>query len=529
MATKILRRLLLLENDADDAELLRRRLCKQWPTCEVALARNKEDYHAKLKEGGFELILADYMVPGYSGLEALGFAKQECPDTPFLFVSGAIGDEVAIESLRAGATDYLLKDRLMRLGPAIQRALDEAEAARQRKLVAERLRRSEEQYRVLYQGLLRQNEEIRNFYHTLSHELKTPLTSAREFLSIVMDGLAGPVNSTQVEYLGIARESCDQLRVCINDLLDTTRLETGKLTLEMKVVSPAALVQHLVTVFQHKASEKKLRLRHEIQPDLPEVAMDERRITQVITNLLNNAIKYTPPGGQIVVSAQDAPDLPDQLQIAVRDTGCGIEKEEQERIFERLYQVKAGDASTENGIGLGLYLCRELVKLHGGNIRVESEPGQGSTFKFVLPKSERSLHANLLVIEDDPATLEMLRDLLAGEHYNVRTARDGAEGLEEMHRQTPDVVLLDLEMPRLKGPETLKEMRKRWGSIPVIVHTGFNDTELMKEALAFSPFTLLAKPSSPAQILETVRKVERAADTTIWKRTHGELQKPHGI
>src|SRR5215471_5130057 len=246
MAMKIPRRLLLLENDADDAELLRRRLCRQWPTCEVALARSKDDYLAKLKDGGFDLILSDYMIPGYSGLEALKRAQEQSPGIPFLFVSGAIGDDVAIESLKAGATDYLLKDRLMRLTPAIQRALNEAEATRQRELVSQRLRRSEEQYRVLYQDLLRQNEEIRNFYHTLSHELKTPLTSAREFISIVLDGLAGPVNQTQAEYLRIARESCDQLRVCINDLLDTTRLETGKLTLELKPASLVGLVQRVV-------------------------------------------------------------------------------------------------------------------------------------------------------------------------------------------------------------------------------------------------------------------------------------------
>lgn len=527
MATKIPRRLLLLENDADDAELLRRRLFKQWPACDTVLTRSKEEYLCKLKEGGFDVILSDYIIPGYSGLEALHTAREQCPDVPFLFVSGAIGDEVAIESLKAGATDYLLKDRLMRLTSAIQRALDEAEAARQRRQVSDRLRRSEEQYRVLYQDLLRQNEEIRNFYHTLSHELKTPLTSAREFISIVMDGLAGPVNQTQLEYLRIALESCDQLRVCINDLLDTTRLETGKLTLERKLVFPAQLMQRMVTLFQHKATEKQLTLQHELQPDLPLVPMDERRITQVITNLLNNAIKYTPPGGRIVLSAHDAPGNPDLLQISVRDAGCGIAAEEQERIFERLYQVKTGDASTENGIGLGLYLCRELVKLHGGSIRVESEPGKGSTFSFVLPKSQQSLHPNLLVIDDDPGTLEMLRSLLSGEHYNVRTARDGVQALEEMRRQPPDVVVLDLEMPRLSGPETLREMRKGWGSIPVIVHTGFADTDLMKKAMAFSPFTLLAKPSSPAQILETIRKVERAADTAIWKRTHGELSKPH--
>src|SRR5207237_2771386 len=115
-------------------------------------------------------------------------------------------------------------------------------------------------------------------------------------------------------------------------------------------------------------------------------------------------------------------------------------------------------------------------------------PGKGSTFCFVLPKSQQSLRSNLLVIDDDPDMLDMLRQLLTSEQYNVRTARDGQEGLAEIRRQTPDIVLLDLAMPELSGAATLKEIRKHWGQIPVIVHTAFSDGDLMKQALASSPF-----------------------------------------
>jgi CheY-like chemotaxis protein len=274
------------------------------------------------------------------------------------------------------------------------------------------------------------------------------------------------------------------------------------------------------------ATEKKIALSQEAQPDLPHVLLDEKRMVQVITNLLNNAIKYTPASGKIIVKAGEAPGHPELLQVSVSDTGCGIAKEEHEHIFERLYQIKAGDAATEEGIGLGLYLCRELVQLHGGNIRVDSEPGKGSVFSFVLPKSHESLQSNLLVIDDDPDMLSMLRDLLKAEQYNVRTARDGVEGLEEMRRQVPDIVLLDLAMPRLNGPATLREIRNLWGAIPIIVHTGFADSDLMKQALAFSPFTLLAKPCPPNQLIETVRKVHRTGDTTLWKKNHFGLHKP---
>ncbi|HXU79242.1 MAG TPA: response regulator [Methylomirabilota bacterium] len=772
------RRLLLLEDAPDDAELLRRHISAEWPACEVVTARARADFEQALRRGPFDLILSDYVLPAFGGLAALGLARQICAEVPFLFVSGAIGDEVAVESLKAGATDYVLKDRLVRLVPAIQRALKEAEEHALRTKMSEQLRLSEEQYRDLFENatdliqsvspegifryvnrawretlgysdaslpklnffevlhpgchaeyrerlrtatgagassweavfltrsgrelyvegnlgahvdsgelvalrgilhnvtekklallalnksiqqyeelvnsvdgivwqadfpslrfsfvsrqaerllgypascwletpdfwqqhihpedrekalahcrslgpdqkhlnfeyrvtaadgrivwlrdivsfrdepgepariqgimvdisprkqaeagrresevkleqsnrdLVRKNQEIQNFYHTLSHELKTPLTSAREFIAIVMDGLAGPLNDGQMEYLSIARESCNQLRVCINDLLDATRLETGKLAIELKPRPLAAIIQRVVATMMPGATEKKLTLKSDVQPELGEVPLDESRIKQVITNLVNNAIKNTPAGGQILVSASEAPGQPELVQVSVMDTGCGIAKEEHERIFDRLYQIKAGDATTEQGVGLGLYLCRELIQLHGGNIWVESEPGRGSTFSFVLPRDQHWLQTNLLLIDDDPDVLDMLSHLLSAEHYNVRTARDGAGGLEEMRRQVPDIVLIDLAMPNLDGASTLKEIRNHWGAVPVIVHTGFSNSELMKQALAYSPFTLLAKPSTANQVIETVRKVQRSGDTAIWRRNHFGLQRP---
>ena len=654
LAAKTPHRLLLLEDNPMDVALIKRHLGREWPECELVTVCKEEDFRELLRPGNAEVILADYSVPGFGGMSALAMARELCPWIPFVFVSGALQEELAVECLKAGATDYVLKDRLVRLAPAIRRALAEAEERARLQEIEEQLRRREEEYRDLLnsvdgivweaelfslrftfvsqqaerllgypvrrwleepdfwqhhihpddreraitlcgqltaeqrhrsfeyrmiaadgrvvwlrdlvsvrirngalprmQGimvnttprkqaeaarresearlestnrdLLRRNEEIQNFYHTLSHELKTPLTSAREFVSIVLDGLAGPLTPEQKEYLGIARESCDHLRVCINDLLDATRLETGKLALELKPVLPGPLLQRAVTTFKSRAAEKSIVLLADISSELPEITMDDVRITQVISNLLNNAIKYTPSGGTIVVRAADALGCPELVEVSVSDTGCGISAADQERIFDRLYQVKAGDATTEQGVGLGLYLSRELVQLHGGIIRVSSEVGQGSTFTFVLPKNRSLLHANILLVEDDPDLREMTREVLAGERFNVRTARDGLEGLHEMRQQTPDIVMLDLAMPNLSGPAMLAEIRKEWGALPVIVYTGFTDGELMKQAIAYSPFTLLAKPCVPEQIIQTIRRVERSEDTQIWRRNHHGLTKP---
>ena len=340
-----------------------------------------------------------------------------------------------------------------------------------------------------------------------------------------MDGLAGPLNETQLEYLGIAKEGCDQLGACMNDLLDATRLDTGKLRLDFKPAAVEVLAQRVVAAFGPAAARKQLSVRTEVQPGLPKVPFDEHRIAQVISNLVSNALKYTSSGGEIVIKVGFASSTSELLQVTVSDTGCGIAKEDQERVFDRLYQVRAGDAVTGQGVGLGLYLCRELVQLHGGRMWLESTPGKGSAFCFVLPVTQQLLRSNVLIVDDDPVLLEMLSAAFQTE-FNVRTARDGLEALKEMNRQAADVVLLDLVMPGLDGPTTLKEIRKNWGAVPVIVHTGHVEGELMDQVLTFSPFTLLGKPCSPKRLMEVIRKVEHGMDTAMWKKNHHNVPKP---
>ena len=189
------------------------------------------------------------------------------------------------------------------------------------------MRRIQAQLERSNSDLRRKNEEVQNFYHTLSHELKTPLTSAREFVSIVMDGLAGDLNSTQREYLGISLESCNQLRICINDLLDATRLETGKLSIDLKPVLLEGSIQRVVTALRPAAEGKKIELTCEIEPGLPRISIDENRIVQVVTNLLNNALKFTESGGCIEVSAARSREQPDRLEVArdlLEDGALGV-------------------------------------------------------------------------------------------------------------------------------------------------------------------------------------------------------------
>src|SRR5258705_1517940 len=175
-------RLLHLEHSSDDVELLRRKLCKEWPKCEMVVVAQQADFQHALEHPEFDLILSDYRIPGFDGLSALALARQYCPEIPFIFISGVMGEDVAVEALKMGGAEYVLKDRLVRLVPAVRRALKAAEERAGRRQAEQRIHQIQAELEQTNRDLRRKDEEIQSFYHTLSHELKTPLNSAREII-----------------------------------------------------------------------------------------------------------------------------------------------------------------------------------------------------------------------------------------------------------------------------------------------------------------------------------------------------------
>lgn len=329
-----------------------------------------------------DCVLVDYLLPDLDGIAFLAALNATLITLPFpiIMLTGYGNEMIVAEAMRAGAADYLPKELLSAksLGRAVSNAVEKHQ-----------LRRAvEDQRRLLWRTnaeLRRRNEEICTFYHMLSHELKTPLTAMREFVAIVIDGLAGPLTDTQREYLSIAKESCDQMTLGLNELLDVARLDTGKLHIVPSLTAMATVVERAVDMMLPMARRAGIHLSYQVEPALPDIMMDARRMMQVLTNLLGNALKFTPAGGQVSVRVTLLPAAQDGLLVAVQDTGRGVAPELCSRIFERLYQAREEDDVFEGGLGLGLYICREVIKLHRGEIWVESTPGQGSTFFFTLP------------------------------------------------------------------------------------------------------------------------------------------------
>jgi signal transduction histidine kinase len=394
--TDTIPRILIVDDSPEDRALSRHFLQQiAEPRYAVVEAETGEDGLALCKEAPPDCILLDYRLPDLSGLEFLAAlaGKDGRVSVPVIMMTGEGNESLVAEAMKAGAADYLAKNVLST--KSLKRAIDSA-LARFKLLTA-----IEEHQRLLVESnheLHQRNSEVQQFYHVLAHELKTPLTAAREFVSIVLDGLAGPLNETQREYLGYAKESCDQMTLGLNDLLDSTRLDTGKLCLRPRPMAIDGVVARAMVSMALQAQEKGIQLQQSMAPELPLVCIDDQRMAQVLTNLLSNALKFTPVGGKVTVGVgQDLRQYPGCVLVSVSDTGRGIEPEQIDQIFSRLFQVRRDDTAIEGGLGLGLYISREVVRLHGGEIWVESTPGKGSTFIFTVPAY--NAHDTLTVAE----------------------------------------------------------------------------------------------------------------------------------
>jgi PAS domain S-box-containing protein len=223
------------------------------------------------------------------------------------------------------------------------------------------------------------------FLSHVSHELRTPLTAIYFFTTNVLDGLFGDLTQEQREHLSLSLDNANQLKNMVSDLLDITRIETRKLTVASQPTNVVKLILEVLSTCGTNAVGRNISLGSEFAEGLPSVWADPSRVRQILTNLVDNGIKFTPDGGTVTVRGQSYAEHDCYLCLSVSDTGCGISPENRDVIFERLAQVKSNTEASRSGLGLGLFIARELVSLHGGRIWVESTLGEGSTFYLTLP------------------------------------------------------------------------------------------------------------------------------------------------
>jgi len=374
-------RILNVEDSPADAILLERHLTRAGNKVISERVDTPSAMRMALEQQPWDVILCDYNMPDFSAQGALRLLKESGLDIPVIVISGTVGEEVAVQTMLAGASDYLLKDNLTRLVPTIERELAEARNRRARKQAEEELRKAKEVAEAA-------NLAKDRFLSHVSHELRTPLTVIHQFVTLMLDAVLGDINDEQREGLETALRNTLELREMISDLLDITRAETGILLFEPHPVSLLQLFVELERNYQQTAKQRGILFLVQQPRSFPRVYADPQRLRQALSNLIDNAFKFTERGKISVRARFD--DRPGFIRIAVSDTGCGISQDGIPLVFDRLYQETFSSKTNRNGLGLGLHICQQLVSLHGGRIWVESKEGQGSTFFFTIPINENS-------------------------------------------------------------------------------------------------------------------------------------------
>jgi signal transduction histidine kinase len=367
--TKPAFQVLLVEDNSGDAVLLKGFLAQSPIPFDVKHTMELGKAVEQLAHEKPDAVLLDLGLPDSQGLETLSRTKNNAPNTPVVVLTGLNDSELALKALQAGAQDYLVKGKV-----------ESETLAQSLRYAIERQRLQAEIERVQLHEVALRDE----FLSHVSHELRSPLNAIYQFVTILADGLAGECNPQQQEFLLIISRNVGNLKSMIGELLDVTRAGAGKLVADPQPTEVRLSIEEAIQTVQLAAEAKQVSLSSEVPGDVPQAHADPDRLRQILVNLLENGVKYTPSGGKVALSVDLQHGTDPMLKFRITDSGCGISPEDRERVFERLYQVSGNDGG-RNGLGLGLYICKELINLQGGKIWVENSSPEGTTFCFTLP------------------------------------------------------------------------------------------------------------------------------------------------
>ncbi len=365
-------RILLVEDNPGDARLLRETLreAEGFPFV-LSHAERLADAAALLAESPADVVLLDLSLPDAHGLDTVRRMLDAAPEIPIIVLTGTDDERLALQAVHAGAQDYLAKGRVE--GPLLARSIRYAIERKGLERERVRLLRSEQEARATAEAAVQARDEVlRVVSHDLGNYLSAAAVNAAVLLRLVPEG--DPIRQ---RVSGI-RDALAQTQRLRQDLLDVASIEAGRLAVEPEPHDPGVLLGEALELFAPVAAEHRLDLV--LPADLPLVRVDRTRVLQVLGNLIGNAVKFTRAGGRIELRAQPEEEF---VRISVADSGSGIPPESLPHVFDRFWKVREGN---RHGAGLGLAIARGIVEAHGGEIRVESTAGQGTTFSFTLPR-----------------------------------------------------------------------------------------------------------------------------------------------
>lgn len=633
--------ILLVEDNKNDAILLEQCLRDANIQFESHRVDNEEDYLAGIRNNP-DIIISDFSLPQFDGLRALSLLKQEDKDIPFILVSGKIGEETAVEAMKAGASDYIMKDNLTRLPSAVLREIEESTTRRHYKtlqeqyqklvtlspdaifiqsegkfvfvnqagcellsaqspeqilgrsiydfihtdyhsLVASRIKAAEDKNEIaelkeekfidlnqrivevevlaapfVYDGKpatqvfvrnissrKRAEEKIKNqnlqlkkhiarnqrlkyadlmkseFLATMSHELRTPMNAIIGFSEVMKDGLVGTLTDKQKQYCTDIYKSGQHLLALINDILDLSKIDAGKMDCILEEIDILPLLIDCISVLKEKALSYGVEFKLETDVNLGQWNFDQRKLKQILYNLLSNAVKFSPSGSIIILRAVVTNE--NMLEISVSDKGDGISQDNLKLLFQPFEQIRQSQTSRDKGTGLGLMIAKRLVELHSGSIKVESVLGKGTRFIVTLPylplsqnvllrakssvpaSKDRAYAPCALVIEDDPKGAELVKLQLQELGIEMIWKQSAEEALGCDFDEIPDLIILDILLPGMSGIEMMNALKthKVLSDVPVMIVSVAADEN---KTSIVNAVDILQKPLGRHQLADAIKK-----------------------
>jgi PAS domain S-box-containing protein len=374
------------------------------------------------------------------------------------------------------------------------------------------------------------------FLANMSHELRTPLNAILGLSESLGEQIAGPLNEKQQKYIATISESGHHLLSLINDILDLAKIDAGQITLDINKVDIRSVCQASLRMIKQLAQKKNQEVALEIDQGLGLMWADERRLKQMIVNLLGNAVKFTPENGRLGLKVHGNEEA-NQIAITVWDNGIGIRDDDLARLFQPFVQLDSGLAREATGTGLGLALVAQMARLHGGSVNALSEPGKGSRFTILLPwepalamdtasrmrvtgkfhaiQPDQTSRPTILLVEDTKEVVMMIKDYLEISGYNVFTAQDGMDGLVQARHVKPDLILMDVQMPRMDGFETTLKLRSDpdFKDTPIIALTALAMPHDRERCLEAGMDEYISKPVNLKTLVKIIQSCLFAQET----------------
>ncbi|HEY9826926.1 MAG TPA: response regulator [Stenomitos sp.] len=509
---------------------------------QVAVATDGESALEQIKYCRPALILLDVMMPGIDGFETCRRLKENptSHNIPIIFMTAVTDIESKIKGFSLGAVDYITKpfqgdEVIARVKVQISLQNLTQTLEQQNHLLKNEVRQREATELLLRQAKEeadRGNQAKSDFLANMSHELRTPLNAILGMTESLQEEIFGPVNDQQLRALQIIDRSSAHLLGLINDVLDIAKIEAGQMQLQHSWVTVTELCNASVAFIQQQALQKQIHVETTQAPNLPPLWIDERRMRQVLINLLHNAVKFTPDGGQVRFNASMVDESPvprgqSFLRIVITDTGIGIAAESIDQLFQPFTQIDSALNRQHQGTGLGLALVKQIVELHGGQVTLTSEVGVGSCFTIDLPcrtatqttpsqqrqekkqsvtSSQATVKPFILLAEDNDANIATISSYLEAKGYRLLVALNGIEAVRLALSENPDLILMDIQMPQMDGLEAIRSIRSnpQFLDKPIIALTALAMTGDRERCLAAGASEYLAKPINLKQLINVI-------------------------